>query len=191
LKLSGIARLSFAVSFFLLSQYSSAQVSPVRGGLFEPRPTTWDIFAGGSYERAIVTQNTATNIYGWDAAVSEYPYRAHRWLGGTIDVTGHYYDQSGLSAQVYTFMGGPSLALRDRGIQPFVRVLAGSVLVRSSQNSAASTVSNYFGLAAGGGVDVPVHRKLAVRGQADWVPYWVQGDRGSLVRASGGVVLKF
>lgn len=190
MKLPGIVRLFLPVSLYLLSRCSPAQVAPVRGVLFEPRPTTWDVFLGGSYDRAVVTQG-ASNIYGWNAGVSEYPYRAHPWLGGTIDASGHYYSQSGVNAQVYAFMAGPSVALRDRWIQPFVRVLAGSVLVRASGATQAPGLSSDLALSAGGGVDVPLGARWAIRGQADWIPYWVQSDRGSLVRASGGVVLRF
>jgi hypothetical protein len=192
LKLSAIPRIFFVVSFLFLSQISFSQIQPAGGGQkVVELPTTWDVFMGGSLARALASSQ---NTYGWDGAVSEYPYKPHPWIGGTIDASGHYYNKSGASSQLYAIMGGPSVALRSRKLQPFGRFMLGGVVNRASATVGSVTTtasSDHFGLSVGGGIDVPLGSRCAIRGQADWIPYWVQSQRQDLLRVSGGVVLRF
>ena len=122
--------------------------------------------------------------------MSEYPYRSHPWIGGTIEASGHYYNKSGDSTQLYAVMGGPSAALRSRAVQPFARFLLGGVVNRVSAGGQALT-SDHFGLSVGGGIDLPIHSGVAIRAQGDWIPYWVQSQREDVFRASAGLAFKF
>jgi hypothetical protein len=194
LKLSAIPRIFFVASFLFLSQISFSQIQPAGGGQkVVELPTTWDVFMGGSLARA-----SSQNTYGWDAAVSEYPYKSYPWVGGTIDASGHYYNKSGASSQLYAVMGGPSVVLRSRRLQPFARFMLGGVINRYSATVGSVTTtasSDHFGLSVGGGVDVPLGSRCAIRGQGDWVPYWVksqvQTQRQDVLRVSGGIVFRF
>ncbi|MFP5205903.1 MAG: hypothetical protein ACLGSH_11150 [Acidobacteriota bacterium] len=180
----GIAVLAALCLFF--AQSTLAQVQPaVNGHAAKADSSTWNLFLGGSFARS-----APQNAYGWDSAVSEYPYRSLHWIGGTIEASGHYYNKSGASTQLYTVMGGPSAALRSRAVQPFARFLLGGIVNRVSAGGQALT-SDHFGLAVGGGVDWPVSSRAAIRTQGDWIPYWVQSQREDVFRASAGFAFKF
>src|ERR1019366_5362266 len=57
----------------------------------------WQVFGGFSYLRAATSPQLQPfglqhiNAYGWDGAVTEYPWR---WLGATLDVSGAYANPS-------------------------------------------------------------------------------------------------
>jgi hypothetical protein len=153
-------------------------------------PPTWDIFGGGSYNESF---SPSDHEFGWDASVSERPYAIHPWIGGTIEASGAYTSSSAAasSSQFYTVMAGPTFVLPESRIRPFARVLLGSAIQRTS-TTGGETNTEHFGLALGGGVDVPFSRFWSVRGQADWVrSYLSANDTSNMLRASAGFVLRF
>jgi hypothetical protein len=165
-------------------------------------PPTWDLFVGGTLQRGVLSTPTP-NYYGWDASVSERPYRSHPWIGGTVEGSGSYLNSSstvsGTSVRTdsgaYTIMGGPSVAFKLPGIQPFARVLMGVDLNREAvsvnDQTASHAWSRGFGTAFGGGLDISVTQRFAIRGQADWLRYWASNLQSSnSVRASVGVVFR-
>ncbi len=212
----------FLVAYSLLSsQISSGQVQPAVKGRKLETPATWDLFMGGSWETS-----ASQNAYGWDGSLSEYPYRSHPWIGGTIDASGYYYSKLGVGNQLFPIMGGPSVVTARWRIRPFARCMAGAVLNRVSATTinlltaprrgdesivgnsrfpsspptipGPASISEHIGVSAGGGVDMPVGSRLAIRGQADWIEYWVksqgqaqQSQSQDVIRASGGIVLRY
>jgi hypothetical protein len=192
--------LLFAGSLLAASVLSVAQTAPST-----PPPPTWDVFGGGTFQRAVGNDSLPHyNFYGWDTSVSERPYRSHPWIGATVEASGAYRNvatsASGFSIRedsgAYTIMGGPSAVLKLQRIQPFARALLGVALERDAvsvggQNS-SSAWSHFFGTAFGGGVDVPVNGKFAIRGQADWLRVWAANlQGGNSIRASAGGVFRF
>ena len=175
------------------------------------RDSTNEVFLGGSYVRT--DDNPHVNAFGWDTSYSQYPYASPGWLGGTIEASGAYASPSVrvanqtvgglLNNQIYTFMGGPAVALHThRRVQPFAHALFGAVLTRVNTTgkglayfgTAVSESKTAFGLAAGGGIDVPLTTKIAVRGQADWLRSTFQDqniDRQNSLRVSLGMVVQF
>jgi opacity protein-like surface antigen len=109
-----------------------------------------------------------------------------------------------------TLMAGPGVRFGNRGGTVFfVRALAGIVKDRASLTVLDVDISesqSSFGLLAGGGVDVPIAKALAVRAQADYL-LWNAGEGGvnclaigcptgdgdwtSGFRASAGIVFRF
>lgn len=198
MKFSGILALFTGALLLSLSPAALAQASVTQQSL------RWDVFLGGSFARG-ANSVSYQNVYGWDAAASEYPYSGHPWIGGTVEASGHYYNRSttlsapgsiipvSASAHMYTLMGGPSFAVRNRGVQPFARFMLGDVMDRTSATVSGATSdvsSSYFGMSLGGGIDVPISARCAIRGQADWIPYWAQSERQDVIRASAGIVFK-
>jgi len=136
-----------------------------------------------------------------------------RWIGGSIEANGVYaaplvlvdgQTVSGLlQNQIYTFMGGPTVRTRSfRHVQPSAHVLLGAVLTNVDTTGkgtaffgkALSDSKTTFGLAFGGGVDYPLSRMYAVRGNIDWLrsTYRDEGiDRQNSLRTSIGIVVKF
>ena len=167
--------------------------------------STWDVFVGGNLQRGVANNIGGNfNYFGWDAAVSERPYRSHPWIGGTVEASGSYRNTastvSGVSANVddgvYTMMGGPVVASSSQHLRPFAHVLLGGIFDRTSVSlggQSATTVSTQcFGTAFGGGVDVSLAPRVALRGQADWLRFWASDLQSSnLIRASVGAVFRF
>jgi opacity protein-like surface antigen len=171
-------------------------------------PTTWDLFAGGSFARlqSVATSPTSSNnrnAVGWEVSVSERPYERYRWLGGTIEGSGDDSSSSFSSLGVsysyaqhlYTLMGGPLVMLPKGRVRPFGRVLFGdtfSNVALAGGLTPGTTNTRAFGYSLGGGVDFLVSRSWAIRAQGDWVR-----GRVSIAQSSGttrgalGVVYKF
>jgi hypothetical protein len=188
LKLSGILCALLGVFSLVFSQTTLAQVQPATGEWRILQPTTWAVFGGGSYARNSATGASAA---GWSAGVSENPYPSRPWVGGTIEASGHYdTPAAGDKEQVHTVMGGPNFTLTRSRVQPFARVLFGAVLTKETAGS-LTVLSHYFGTAAGGGADLPISERCAIRGQADWVSFLKPTGRINLLRASGGLVFRF
>jgi hypothetical protein len=160
---------------------------------------TWDLFGGFSFEHPTATNSV--DLYGFDASVSERPYRSVPWVGGTIEASGAYSNQTttiinvpvSTSLSQYTFMGGPMIALPSGHVRPFARALFGEVIEDTSvSNSSTTTSLQNFGLAAGGGIDLSINSRWAVRGQADWLYIRETSTSASkYIRASAGIVFRF
>jgi hypothetical protein len=93
---------------------------------------------------------------GWNASVTGY---ANRLVGFTADFAGHYGAFS--TAPRYSFLFGPTFALRLPILTPFAHALFGFVNETGGFNSQYAFTKPEF--AVGGGVDVNVSRHLAVR----------------------------
>jgi hypothetical protein len=172
---------------------------------------TDQVFLGVSYVRT--DDNPSVNAFGWVTSYSQYPYASPRWIGGTIEAGGVYASPivrvanqtigGLLNDQIYTFMGGPAFGLdTHRRLQPFAHVLFGAVLTRVNTTGRGVTYfgapisesKTAFGLAPGGGIDMLLTTKIAVRGQADWLrsTFTDQNtDRQNSLLLSLGMVVKF
>jgi hypothetical protein len=190
LKLSGIPHVLFIVCLALPGLNSFGQAQPAAGPSVSERPATWDVFMGGSYGYA---RTSTDSYYGWNAAVSEYPYRAHPWIGGTVEASGLYDSQSGTTNDEYIAMGGPSLMLRSRSVEPFARVMLGGVINTTPMKfgNIVAPASHNFGMSGGGGLDLPIGSRCAIRAEADWIRFWAQSQGYDMLRASAGVVFRF
>ncbi|HEY8458920.1 MAG TPA: outer membrane beta-barrel protein [Blastocatellia bacterium] len=96
--------------------------------------------------------------------------------------------------QVMTLLFGPRVTLHRGKVEPFVHGLLGGA--RASAEASAIGESNEgtgyaFAYALGGGVDVKVHKNLAVRvGQFDYLGARARGEGINNFRFSAGVVLR-
>ena len=135
-----------------------------------------------------------TTFNGWDAAFTAY---LNKFLGATADFSGHY----GLyrlnngfspnpSASRYSYMFGPVFAWRSPRLAPF-----GHFLLGATSESLAGSIGNYnvFSWAIGGGLDVSISRRLAVRfADLDYESVHVPHNAAaSGIRYSAGVVFRF
>ena len=201
----------------LTSQTTFGQVQPAVKDRGAQAPATWDVFLGGGWENS-----GSQTAYGWDGSVSEFPYRSHRWLGGTVDGSGYYYTKLGIGYQIFPIMAGPSVVATNRHFRPFARIMAGGVLNRVSATRVSlltipkrygetvevnpkfpspptipgpAEITPHFGFAGGGGIEIPVSSRLAIRGQADWIEYMVdskgQSQFQNVIRSSAGIVLRY
>ncbi|MGA2260375.1 MAG: hypothetical protein ABSH28_02945 [Acidobacteriota bacterium] len=151
-----------------------------------------EIFGGYSYMRTADGANTN----GWNLTPTYY---FNTWLGLAGNLAGHYQTQPS-SAAAYTFFAGPQIAHSAGKITGFGHVFIGGAHVGDQFDLISGGVRgghNGFAMAFGGGVDVSVAKKIAVRVvQVDYERIWVknpstfQNAGTNNVRLSFGIVLK-
>jgi hypothetical protein len=129
-------------------------------------------------------------IHGWNASITGY---ANRFVGFTADFATHYHAFNAAGDTRYSFLFGPTVALPLARIRPFAHALFGAV--RETDSSGGSTGFTKPELAVGGGVDVGVSRRLAVRlAQVEYE--WQRNPTSGLphpngIRFGSGIVFKF
>jgi hypothetical protein len=174
---------------------------------------------GYSYLRAVPSLSAGNRLMWLNGGSTSIAFNFNRYLGLVGDFGGfnetrillttgnpplavgsYHAVQAGT---VFTYLAGPRLSYRkhDR-ITPFAQVLFGGI--RASQEAVCAAcapslpVENAFALTAGGGLDVRVHHRLAIRViQAEYMmtrfDNLTTGGSGSQndVRLSTGIVLRF
>ncbi len=122
-----------------------------------------DVFAGYSF-----TQIEDVDRHGVNLAVS---FSLAGAFGGFVDSSAHWGAQGWSNRTDLTLMAGPGVRLGKRGgLAVFLRGLVGLVTDRTSYPEFAGAVAHSdsrLGAMAGGGVDLPIGSRLALRAQAD------------------------
>ena len=131
-----------------------------------------EVFGGYSYNNF---DYASTNMNGWNTAIS---WNANRWLSFVADFSGHY---SGDRFTVtippdppikfrthraqHTFLFGPRFSFRqDKRFTPFLHGLFGVGRFRLDTSPGVFDIHRTgLGVSLGGGVDVNVNSRLAVR----------------------------
>ena len=147
-----------------------------------------DLFAGYSFAKI-----DNVNRNGGNAAVG---FDLFGPIDGFVDASVHWGNAEGTSRDDLTLMAGPGVRFGKRGGTVFfVRALAGLVKDRASitvLDVDISESSSRFGVLAGGGIDVRIAKKLALRAQGDYL--WsdvAEGSKSSGFRVSAGLVYRF
>ena len=133
-------------------------------------PSSFDVTTG--------TLTTArTSFWGWQGAAN---YNLTHHLGIVADFGGQYKTVGGLvPLNSYQFLFGPRMAFRGPKMTPFVHAMFGGIKEGMGSFSITDPVlgtinvpgasSTGFGMALGGGIDVNISDKLALRvPQFDW-----------------------
>lgn len=148
-----------------------------------------DVFGGYSYFNGSTSGSAGRfSLNGWNGQAT---YNFSRWLGATADLGGYYGSPFGVSANDYSFLFGPTLNLRLPRCTPYAHALFGvdrfhaSVVGGSGSDSA-------FASAVGGGLDIPVRGRFAIRAaQLDWLRTNHFNAGQNNMRLSTGVVFRF
>ncbi len=140
-------------------------------GLAQGYPKS-EIFGG--YQFAHVE---GVNANGWNLSLAG---NLNRWFGVAADFSGAY--KSG--EHVHSYMFGPVISARTDKVTPFGHALFGG---------ASGGGTNAFAMAFGGGIDVKVAEKAAVRLiQVDWLMFRSGGFTSKdNARVSTGIVFRF
>jgi len=149
-----------------------------------------EIFGGYQYTRVNPGNGiNGINLNGWNAAVSGY---FTKYIGISADFSGIYGSPFGVSTHVYPYMFGPVVRIPNSSkIQPFVHALFGAAHINASAVGLSGS-DNSFAWAAGGGLDVNVNHRFAVRlGQFDFLQTRFVDDTQNNFRYSAGIVIKF
>ncbi|HSB10654.1 MAG TPA: outer membrane beta-barrel protein [Blastocatellia bacterium] len=148
-----------------------------------------EVFGGYSYLNTKFLDRDS--LHGWGFSLA---YNLGSQWGLVSEFSGHYGNASvpGTSAKVdlkkHTFLFGPRFSARSDGATGFAHVLLGGA---NSKIEGIDTGTG-FALAVGGGVDVNVGKKFAIRIiQVDYLPERSFGSWTQNFRAQAGVVFKF
>jgi outer membrane protein OmpA-like peptidoglycan-associated protein len=176
-------------------------------------------FMGYAYLRAVPSPAVGNRLMWLNGGSTSVAFNLNRYLGIVGDFGG--YNETRLlltsgnppsaigSAQavqagtVFTYLGGPRLSFRQHDrVTPFAQVLFGGI--RASQEALCAScvpllpVENAFAMTAGGGLDVRVHHRFAVRViQAEYLMTRFENlNTGSKafqndIRISSGIVFRF
>jgi hypothetical protein len=147
------------------------------------------------YDRDLASETLGTGGWmptGWVAAGSAR-VRGPLSIAGEVGanyMSFHYADLD-QRRDAYTFLGGVRYAPRVHSrVTPFMQLLAG--VARYTLSAVGDSFSTYgFGSEFGGGVDVGVSKKLAVRIQGDYRYIRVRGSNGNEFRLATGIVYRF
>ena len=167
-----------------------------------------EFFAGYSYQSADINTLTIdpqrTSQHGVNL---EYTRNVTRNLGITGDFSAHFHRDSTSSSgstfsrqrDQYYLLGGPQFKVHsESGVQPFVHALFGVSLFRGftsnitpSGNVFTIDEATSFGMALGGGVDIPASKRIDVRlFQVDYSPTHFGSGWQHNVRLSIGIIFK-
>ena len=166
------------------------------------------VFGGISFFHAdtmgLNNQGVKANYVGWD---SQFQYNFNKILGLTADVGGNYgrLQPNIPNSHTYTYVFGPTVSLRREHATIFAHTLFGgnSTKVVFASGPGNSVSDNAFAMAWGGGIDVKLNDRFALRlGQLDWVytrydlsTVNVNGlqlkDHQNSIRYAGGITINF
>ncbi len=100
--------------------------------------------------------------HGWNIDGTAY---LTRWFGISANIAGNYTSANILGTEIhfrqYQYLFGPTLKYRTEHFEPYAHALFG--ISRFTQSDGVSSSNNGFGLALGGGVDVPFSRHFGAR----------------------------
>lgn len=158
-------------------------------------PST-EIFGGYSYLRGD-DDNGGIDLHGWNVSFNQ---NVVKWFGIKGDFSGHYGDFDivpglGSDFSAHLFLVGPQFTVRksDR-VQPFVHALFGVARTDVTFFDPTSRIvqrDSAFAMALGGGLDVRLIDRLAVRlFQTDYVLTRFDDDNQHNFRVSTGLVLR-
>jgi opacity protein-like surface antigen len=158
---------------------------PVAGG-------TSDLFGGYSFEHSSSANDDSLSRHGWNAS---FAIGVAGPLALVADASGHYGTSGGVARDQLTLMGGPRVSfVREGKASPFVHALFGRARERAGVQVLDLTISNdekRFGMLFGGGLDVRVSGRWAVRLEGDYQRSSKDGGSRSGVRACVGAVYRF
>jgi len=128
----------------------------------------------GGYQFAHAQPNANGN--GWNVALTGN-------LTHSIGITGDFSGSYESGASLYTYMVGPTFALRTKRVTPFAHALFGG---------AHADRLNAFSMALGGGLDVNAGEHVAIRViQADWLMFRrARENNNGNARVSVGLVFR-
>ncbi len=172
------------------SEPEATSPDPSSGGLEKGAYSQFEVFGGYSYSRGDDSVSGGYNLNGWNSA---FVTNFNSWFGIVADVSGHY--GSPFVAPLvdtqrnHTFLFGPQFSIRAYPrVIPFAHGLFGFTHVNVGL---AGIFTGNIGPAygAGGGVDVKISDRLAIRAaQVDYINIRIPGVGANNLRLSVGIV---
>lgn len=144
-------------------------------------------------------------LTGWNVSPT---FRVKHQYGFVADFSGYYPEYNpgcivcGQHAKIYSFLFGPQVSITKGRVTPFARFLLGDTHMHPTiggiPNYVTFTLQQLPHLWAGGGVDVALTHRFALRGQVDWLHNGFQTldnqrrfeEIHNVARISTGVVIR-
>ena len=195
-----------------------AQMAGAQPGATGSRPPVpkVELFLGYSYIRAVPTLAEGNRLMWLNGGSASIAFNLNRYLGIVGDFGGFDDSQIRLSTSspavvkdssgnLYTYLFGPRLSFRGSRLTPFVQALFGGARASDVTLSGCTTgpctllpTENQFAMTAGGGLDLRVHHRFAIRiVQAEYLMTrfddFNTGKSASQndIRLSSGIVFRF
>jgi hypothetical protein len=155
----------------------------------------WQIAIGYQFNRDNLI-GSPFNTNGVNISVARY---FRQWIGveaqlgtGFVPSTGPNTVPPNLDAKSIFVGAGPRIAYRNHGrYEPWAHLEAGLEHFRFTQSAGMLGSNSSFGIAGGGGVDVYLTPRVAVRGEVDELGTRFFGTTQRSFQAVGGVVFGF
>jgi len=162
-----------AVLFFCIP--ASAQETP-----------QWELSGGYSHFLANVGNNSF-DLHGGSGAIQE---NMNDWFGGRVEISAFGGDTAGVHVTTQTYTFGPVFSYRKHErFTPFTRVQLGAIHA-SPGYLGISESSTKFMQTAGGGVDVGINPRAAIRLQGDYVSTNFLSDHQNNFQFSAHLVIR-
>jgi hypothetical protein len=151
----------------------------------------WEVAGGYSYLYANLGNTNSTGSFGLQGGGGSITENYNSWFGGRAEVNGYRGTESGTNVSAVTANYGPVFSYRKMDtITPWASVQLG-IIQGSAGYVGTSASSFHFGLVTGGGVDVKVSPRVAVRLNADYMMSQFLGLRQDNLTFGGGIVFRF
>jgi len=125
----------------------------------------WEVSGGYSY----LESNISGSYFGLQGGGGAVTQNMNSWFGGRAEVNAYHGVEAGTTVSVVTANYGPVFSFRKiKMFTPWANAQFG--IIHGSTGYLGISQSAYkFGMVGGGGIDVNLGPRLAVRGEADYL----------------------
>ena len=147
----------------------------------------WDISGGFSYLKANLN-GTSFNLPGGGGALTEY---VNPWFGGRLEVNGYSGTEAGKSVSAQTVTYGPVFSYRRlEKVVPFGNFQIGAIHASTGYLGISESAFK-FDMTGGGGLDININDRAAVRAEGDYLMTRFLDLRQDNLRFSVSLVIHF
>jgi opacity protein-like surface antigen len=180
----------FLLGFSMMATAQDTPLIEVFGGYSFAHIDTATAFAVPETDRFHLSMN------GWDASIA---INANKWAGFVVDFGGLYgspweVEIDDVSIHAHSIMIGPRISVRQGKITPFFQALIGYAHVTAEELTVNVYSANNLAIALGGGVDINVNDRIAIRpAQLEYFTIRSGESTGNFsdnLRYSAGIVFK-
>jgi outer membrane protein OmpA-like peptidoglycan-associated protein len=185
------------------SKPAAAAPAPRAAAASQPVTPRVETFFGYSFlhvKPSAQTGSSPVNSFNMHGGSASLAVNLNRWLGLVADFGGYHGSDiagSGTSGNLFSYLFGPRFSLRtNERVTPFAQMLLGGVHGTGS-STLGVTAKNAWAATFGGGMDINVNRRLAIRlGQAEYFMTRFKNIPGvkeaqNNLRLSSGIVFRW
>ena len=147
----------------------------------------WE-FNGGYSHLVANVGNGSFNLNGGGGSIGE---NVNNWFGGRLEINAWSGTVAGTHVTTQTYTFGPTFAYRRyERITPFAHVNLGAIHASAGFYGISESATK-FALVPGGGVDIGLNPRFAVRLQGDYLASYFLNSRQDNFQFSAGLVFRY